>query len=624
MFWNFPSRDNGQNEGYSNPGLEWFKGDPLKALAREVCQNSLDACDDESEPVRIEFQMSKIPITKFPGLLELKDPLNKCKIFPFNKADSRAQNFINNALELLGDDKVVVLRISDFNTIGLQGAFKPDEATPWASLVKSTAISIKPDSKGAGGSFGIGKAAVFINSAFQTAFYRTKDLEGVEAAQGVAHLMSFKEDNVVDKDPVRRAVGFYGDNSNNSPVKRMQQLDDIYKRELVGTDIFIPGFMYDRAGKLDWISIMVGEILENFLMSIYYNKLNVVIGNVEISKDTLSRVLARYKTNAKNAFCFNKILELPDEDVIFEQKQFHKLGMLRLRLNYSNESNKQVLVVRKTGMKIAEIGSLPKGIAFSGILELMDDDLNDFFKQMENPQHDKWEPARHSNPTRARLYKAEVEEWVRKTITKVIEDQSGSEVEIDIGDVFAVGTKEENGTLSSDDSRESILDSNNAVTVSVSKHKRSTVKNTGGKGDNKVKGEITDDGELTGHRHRTGRNGGKPTGRTGIKKRDGEDTVYAGLIASNDSARVISKMDGTNRLIFTSGEDATDVRVDIVTIGENGKELLLWIKEVVGGNASVVNGHIVLPKVMAGEKNIIDFKIKGEQKYAVGVKIYGN
>ena len=40
--WSFPSRNNGDIEGFSNPALEWFKGSPLRALAREICQNSLD------------------------------------------------------------------------------------------------------------------------------------------------------------------------------------------------------------------------------------------------------------------------------------------------------------------------------------------------------------------------------------------------------------------------------------------------------------------------------------------------------------------------------------------------------------------------------------------------------
>ena len=51
--WSFPSRNNGDIEGFSNPALEWFKGSPLRALAREVCQNSLDAQYEEDAPVKI-------------------------------------------------------------------------------------------------------------------------------------------------------------------------------------------------------------------------------------------------------------------------------------------------------------------------------------------------------------------------------------------------------------------------------------------------------------------------------------------------------------------------------------------------------------------------------------------
>ena len=34
--WFFPSRGFGAIEGFSNPGLEMFKGEPIRAMAREV------------------------------------------------------------------------------------------------------------------------------------------------------------------------------------------------------------------------------------------------------------------------------------------------------------------------------------------------------------------------------------------------------------------------------------------------------------------------------------------------------------------------------------------------------------------------------------------------------------
>ena len=43
--WEFPSRGYAETEGFSNAGLAEFRGNPLQALAREICQNSLDAAD---------------------------------------------------------------------------------------------------------------------------------------------------------------------------------------------------------------------------------------------------------------------------------------------------------------------------------------------------------------------------------------------------------------------------------------------------------------------------------------------------------------------------------------------------------------------------------------------------
>ena len=73
-------------------------------------------------------------------------------------------------------------------------------------------------------------------------------------------------------------------------------------------------------------------------------------------------------------------------------------------------------------MKISDIPSLPKSISFVGFLELQGEELNKFFRGMENPQHNKWEPKRHPDPSRAREYKDEVEEWVRSVISEKIKE----------------------------------------------------------------------------------------------------------------------------------------------------------------------------------------------------------
>lgn len=56
--WKFLSRAYGETEGFSNANTMGFKGSPLQALAREVCQDSLDAADGSNNPVIVEFDLS--------------------------------------------------------------------------------------------------------------------------------------------------------------------------------------------------------------------------------------------------------------------------------------------------------------------------------------------------------------------------------------------------------------------------------------------------------------------------------------------------------------------------------------------------------------------------------------
>lgn len=44
--WRFPLNDYGQIFGIADSGVETFKGTPMKSLAREICQNSIDAGSD--------------------------------------------------------------------------------------------------------------------------------------------------------------------------------------------------------------------------------------------------------------------------------------------------------------------------------------------------------------------------------------------------------------------------------------------------------------------------------------------------------------------------------------------------------------------------------------------------
>ena len=69
--WNFPSNNYGQIFGIADSGVETFKGTPIKSLAREICQNSLDAALENGEPTRIEFKTFEIDPHKIPDYSKL-------------------------------------------------------------------------------------------------------------------------------------------------------------------------------------------------------------------------------------------------------------------------------------------------------------------------------------------------------------------------------------------------------------------------------------------------------------------------------------------------------------------------------------------------------------------------
>ena len=626
--WSFPSRNNGDIEGFSNPALEWFKGSPLRALAREICQNSLDAQYEEDEPVRIEFKKEFVSTSSFPGMTGLQSILLKCKSFWSEDGNDRTRAFINTALRDLREEKICVLRVSDYNTKGLEGPYSSHGITPWVSLVKGTAFSVKASVKTAAGSYGIGKAAPFINSKYQTVFYRTKNIAGETAVQGVAHLMSFSDESYGDVDPIRRSVGYFGETNGNIAVPNMAELDRLYARTDVGTDLFVPGFNFVVDGKNDWINQMIGEILENFLMAIEYKNLVVSIEGRDIGTgyDKVKEFNQKY---AKDAYYFNKILMAEPDKIVDEDYNFHGMGQLRLRLLYANDLNKKILVVRKSGMKISEIKGLPKGISYTGILELQGERLNAFFREMENPTHDKWEPNRHSNPSLAKMYRTELEEWVKSVIRQKVEEMSGAEVLIDTGTLFNTAGKNES-SRSDDDSdapkKENIIDTTKNVEIVIEPKKTTSVRSASGSGSRKVSGTIDDTGNLSGHRHRDGERPQKPTGRKGREDQGGQDSVFSGMSYINVSARVISVGGGVNRLICIPEKNLSYGEVQVLATGENGKSMPIRINNIIKGTnqALIKDGKIILKGISQGEKVVVDFQVSGRQNYAMGVEVSGN
>lgn len=391
--WIFPSNNFGTIKGINEAGIETFKGSPFRSLAKEICQNSMDARRDVKKPVIVEFSSFSIANKDIPDFNRLHSAVLSClKFWTDNK---KTTDFFKKAKDIMESSIIHVLRISDFNTNGLQGSDK-EFNTPWHNLVKASGVSGKEGS--AGGSYGIGKSAAFACSDLRTLFYATKDIDGLSAFQGIANLVSFREKGIlgIDKDSITSGTGYYSADKKNNPVRMCCSLDPNYNRNEYGTDIFILGFHKDS----DWKSEIITSILEEFLIAIYNNELVIKIDGTTISSENLKDVIESYKETAKTAYNYYQVLT--DEKSVVTEHEFVGLGTIELHVLIKSEMHRKVMMCRKNGMKIFDKANISSTIQFAGICILKDEKINEYFRDMENPQHNAWEPERHNTDTKTK------------------------------------------------------------------------------------------------------------------------------------------------------------------------------------------------------------------------------
>lgn len=420
--WRFPSNDFGEIKGINDTGVSMFRGTPLKSLAREMCQNSLDAAI--KEPVLIEFNMFSLPTSLLPGRGDLRVAFERCIDFWSKQKAKTTKDFFQKSLKMISENDCPILRISDFNTTGLLGS-KEELNTDWTNLTKSSGAS---DKKGtAGGSFGIGKFAPYACSDLSTVYYSTYDSEGIEAHQGVSRLVTFRSDD----GETTQGIGYYG-NERNTPVYTQLELDREFKRENkeFGTDIYIAGYKYTSE---DWEKDIIISILDGFLGAIWKNKLVAKVGSTEISKRTIKNLIEMYQDEL-TGYTDNYYEVLTSKESEWVEENLMGLGKVRLGILLGNQdAPKRIAMIRKTGMKIMDKSRLPGYVPLVGVLFIEGDEINKRLRLIENPEHTKWEPERSVNPLRERELIKVINNFIKDTINNLI--CSGNQNEIDASGV---------------------------------------------------------------------------------------------------------------------------------------------------------------------------------------------
>lgn len=420
--WRFPTNDDGEDDQLNHPGIEDFRNTPIISLAREICQNSLDAKDPRQHaPVEVHFNLVELPSSDFPGIEEFREILASCKR---GQPDSeKTQTFFNRAIAVANAETISCLVISDYNTTGLKGV-SGGKSTDWYKLTKAVGSSDKSSSLG---SFGIGKFAPYANSDLRTVFYSTLNSNDERAFQGVARLISHEWEG-----KNTRGTGYFGVRAKNDPILEATAIPEFAQRDKVGTSIIIAGFQKDA----QWELKIIRAVLESFFCAIQSETLVVKAGKSRVTKGNLAGWVQRMANPSDDVFkgslvpyYFESLVSSDARE--FVEPDFRGKGRISLRLITGRNHPKRVAIVRGSGMKIFDKGNFQTAMKFAGVFNADGVVVNDYLKSMEPQQHDKLVAARADDPVEAQRFLDHLYRWLNECVRSVAEEQASDEADIE-------------------------------------------------------------------------------------------------------------------------------------------------------------------------------------------------
>lgn len=616
--WNFPNNNDGKISGISEAGIETFRGDLLKSLAKEICQNSLDAIAESKDKVLVEFELYELPFKNDERIIGLKEYFKLAK--EYWQENEKTIRILEKAEKNFERDRIRILRISDYNTTGLIGSDKKKNST-WNNLVKSSGVSDKTGSSG--GSYGIGKSAPFACSDLRTVFYNTLDINGLKAFQGVANLVSFEK----EKDKTTQGTGYYGNSEDNTAIRNMEFFGS-YVRKECGTDIYVVAFLDDE----EWEKKIIEAILENFLIAILKNNIEIKVGKTLINKESLNSLMEEHKDNILLTYNYYQVLMENNSKVM--EFSLRDLGIFKLYLSIKKDFKRSILISRSNGMKIFDKKGISSSIQFSGVCILEDEKINSYFREMETPQHNNWETDRHRNPKEAekvkkeffRILKEKVLEKGRETITDEMDAVGMGEYLPDIQDT---NTDSENKKENIENVKKK-FEYNKVTTLEVAENNIIKVLDAEEQSyineldeDGEVEDEISSENYINTSDKREVI--GTGNSREGDKI---ENSKFSYISPLNIRIFKVSNEDEENiyKMVFSIDRDTKNIVITVSIAGEQGN-IPIIIKNAKDGNGKILKSRynkIEMEDLSKAIRYSILFSLNDSENYPVEVKIYGD
>lgn len=619
--WYFPDNKGGQEEGFENQGINQFKMSPYGKLAREIIQNSYDAkIKEEDKKVRVEFKLVKMEKSRIPNLESIKESINaSAEYFPETE---RLNKFRQVADEKFDSDTIDVLKISDYNTTGLVGIEQRINSA-WYGLIKSSGNSTK--SGVSGGSYGSGKHAAFVFSYFRTILYGTYVKNEGYAFQGKSILCTHKKDGIV-----KGNIGYWGNITEDEcrPIRNQEQMDEFYRRNVTGTDLYIIGAKLEEE---KWVDNIIYSVIENFWKLIIEDKLEVIIVN---NGDTIN-------IDSKNIRGFAQLGKQEnvriDEHDIFNAYKFIELNDSVKEIRYGSICSendvelkiaklpqypeKKILKMRDTEMKINIFSPRKRPVNFIGILIATGVELNKQLRESEPQTHDVWnadniEDESYRKKVRETIKK--LDNWVNEQIDSLSYGDDSEEFDAEGLDFLSIDDDDSNGIEEMQKPFDEIINKEIEQQEILITQRDSTKPKAIDKTNDE---EPNSGGENPGNDERTRDGGNKGKG-------EGENTTGTGN-NYHESQMIYIKTPYDSeknmyKIIIRPIEDLKNCEIHFQRWTDSGELEKIKIEKAYNeGQELEVSGNIIKNMRMKGNEDIkIDVLFETKRKCVMEVKVY--
>lgn len=626
--WRFAGNGYTAENGLDTADMETFKQDPIASLARETCQNSIDAKMEENTKVRIEFQLFELEKDRIPGYERLRGEIENCYEYKVEQNKMKDAEKLNKMIECIAKDTIDCLRISDFNTTGLFGE-------KFYLLTKGSAITDKVGTTG--GSKGIGKFASFVASSFNTVFYSTLTKNNETKYLGISKLCSAPMD---DTDEKTIGTGYFGINNKNEPVASQFNIDGNFNRSVPGTDVYILGFKKEEA----WENKILSMILDSFLVAIYKDKLEVKIENIVINKDNLENIInGNCITNKNLAKSIKSQYDLISEVEGVHHKEFNIMDYGDIHVyvkGYNREeadmATNNCVMVRYPYMKIKSFSGI-SSIPCSVLCIIEDNPLNKLLKDIENPQHTDWFTNIDDVGLRKELKNiiSQMKQTIGEYVIEVLTSNDVEKLDVEEAGDFLPENNDENSEILGGEQLDSVIKDIPKIVKKIKnkKYSRNPVVNAdelSGIGPDiggiEESDEDTDTDVNNGH-NKSG--GGQPhEGNENATTNDDEDNDILKHVPLTDIKKVFfvsNKNDGEYVTFINSSYEEYDCELEMKYYDDANNEYSAQISECKVENepVEVKDGKAVHFKIKIG-KNKIVVKTDLTDYYKCEVKLYAN